>query len=620
MRRGKLPGLKDHLETLRQRGALREIPVPVSTHLEMAELAHRALSGDCAGQALLLQPEEPSGFRVVMNLYSSRERMLELLRASSYQEVAQRLEGLMGAGRTPRTTLRQRLEGLRMLVEIGRYLPKKHRGSVPAQEVVMPQPDLGQLPILQTWPHDGGRFITLPMVITRDPSTGVRNVGMYRMQVMDGQTTGMHWHTHKTGANHFRAYAARGERMPVVVALGGDPLLAYCASAPLPEGMDEWLLAGFLRREPVRLAKAKTCDLNIPAEADIIIEGYVDPAEPLHTEGPFGDHTGYYSLEDQYPRFHITCITHRRDALYPATVVGIPPMEDAHIAEATEQIFKPLLRESLTPELTDLWLPPMGVAHNLAIAAIRATYPGQGERIASLFWGAGQMMFTKYIVCVSSEVQVRNLPSVLEAIATGVKGRGQLLFSRGPMDVLDHAATSMGYGGKLLIDAQQGKSSGRAKLDWREHPQGRTLTVDGKALLHVLRSEAPFTPDALDDLLRASHELLGEYPLCLALVDPSAPTEHPDLLLWVLLGSTSPDRDVIVREHEDGVSLLVDGRAKRPEQSGRPWPNVVCSTQETIERVDQRWPSYLMGQFVESPSRRVKGYEWGEGAHADFGD
>ncbi|PID90574.1 MAG: menaquinone biosynthesis decarboxylase [Bacteroidetes bacterium] len=618
MGRSKELGLRKHLERLEERGGVHEVPVAVSTHLEMAELAHRSLFGERAGQALVLRPEEEADFRVVMNLYSSRERMLEILRASSYEEVAQRIEKLMSEGRTPRPSLKLRLEGLRVLLEINRYLPKPQRGDVPAQEVVMQSPDLGRLPILQTWPYDGGAFITLPMVITRDPDTGVRNVGMYRMQVMDGQTTGMHWHTHKTGANHYRAYAKRGERMPVVVALGGDPLLAYCASAPLPEGMDEWLLAGFLRREPVRLAKAKTCDLDIPAEADIIIEGYVDPSEPLHTEGPFGDHTGFYSLEDEYPLFHVTCITHRKDALYPATVVGVPPMEDAYIAEGTEQIFKPLLQETLSPELKDLWLPPMGVAHNLAIASISHSYPGQGERIASLFWGAGQMMFTKYIVCVSEEISPRDVPSVLGAIATGVKERGHLLFSRGPMDVLDHAASSMGYGGKLLINAQGGTHKSGVQLNWRDHQEGTTLWVDSTPLLHVVRSDAPFTPDHHDRLLAKGRSLLGVVPLCLALVDHNAPIEDPGILLWIVLGSTSPDRDIIVKDHEHGISLLVDGRAKRPEQSGRPWPNVVCSQQTTINRVDEQWASYVLGRFVASPSLKVKGYEWGEGAHADF--
>lgn len=619
--------LSQYIQQARKQGVLSEIDCSCDPHLEMAEVAQRVAKASVAGRVLLFtcptssggngEVGEVNGFPVVMNMYSSRERMLEILRASSYEAVARRLEQLLVEGTKPRYSLRDKLRGAKALLGMARYMPRRYRGYPPCQDVRMDNPSLDKLPILQTWPADGGRFFTLPMVITQHPTTGVRNVGMYRMQVLDGLTTGMHWHTHKTGANHFRAYAERGERMPVCVALGGDPLLAYCATAPLPEGMDEWLLAGFLRRDPVRLVKALTCDLLVPAEADFIIEGYVDPQEEQFLEGPFGDHTGFYSLEDWYPRFHITCISHRREAVYPATVVGVPPMEDAYIAEATEQIFKPLLRMGMTPELEDMWLPPAGVAHNLVVASLRSDYVGQPERVASFFWGAGQMMFTKYVLTVSAGCGPRDLPSLLSAVARNVLSPARLLFSRGPVDVLDHASPQLGYGGKLLIDAQ-GAWDGADALRWARREDGISLWVGEVLLLHAVSNLRRGDTPAPESLARYWAAELGELPRCLALCDCEAPLEQPELLLWILLANSSPDRDVALVELEGAFGVVLDARAKLVEHTGRPWPNVVLASEGTRKLVDARWPEYGLGEFLESPSLALKDYRFSEGAEAVF--
>ena len=313
-------------------------------------------------------------------------------------------------------------------------------------------PTLLDLPILKCWPLDAGRFITLPCVVTRDPDTGARNVGMYRMQVFDGQTTGMHWQLHKVAARHGKRYCETGQRMPVSVFLGGDPVFTFAATAPLPDGLDEFVLAGWLRKKSVELVKCLTNDLQVPAGADMVLEGYVDPAEPLRAEGPFGDHTGYYSPADLYPAFHLTAITHRRDAVYPATIVGMPPMEDFYIGSASVQLFLPIFKMTF-PELVDLALPAEGVFHNLVFVSIKKTYPMQAYKIMHGLWGMGQMMFSKYIVVVDEEVNVHNTSEVLFRLCANTDPQRDALFTKGPADALDHATSQFAAGSKMGLDA-----------------------------------------------------------------------------------------------------------------------------------------------------------------------
>jgi 4-hydroxy-3-polyprenylbenzoate decarboxylase len=331
-------------------------------------------------------------------------------------------------------------------------IPPKVVKDGPCQEVIQREPDLNALPVLTCWPGDAGPFITLPMVFSKDPLKGTRNVGLYRMQIFDQRTTGMHWHLHKVGARHYQRQKETAGRLELAVCLGGDPAMIYAATAPLPDQIDEILFAGFLRKKGVALIKGITVDVEVPANSDIVIEGYVDPAEPLRREGPFGDHTGFYSLADDYPVFHVTCITQKRQPIYPTTIVGRPPMEDAYLGKATERIFLPLLRVTL-PEITDMNLPVHGVFHNLAIIAIKKEYPAHARKVMHALWGLGQMMFTKTLVIVDHDVNVHDLAEVTWIVGNHIDPKRDTVIVEGPVDVLDHAAPTLGFGSKLGIDA-----------------------------------------------------------------------------------------------------------------------------------------------------------------------
>ncbi|MEO8227724.1 MAG: menaquinone biosynthesis decarboxylase, partial [Gemmatimonadota bacterium] len=326
-------------------------------------------------------------------------------------------------------------------------------GRPPCQEIVLRggEVDLDRIPFLTTWPEDGGRYITLPMVITHDPARGIRNVGMYRVQVLSRNTLAMHWQRHKVGAAHWREMAARGERMPVVIALGGDPASIYAGSAPLPPTIDEFIFAGFLRRSPVELARAVSCDLEVPAEAEIVLEGYIDPAEPLVLEGPFGDHTGFYSLADYYPKVHVTTLTMRRNPVYAATLVGKPPMEDYYLGHATERIFLPLLKLTI-PEIVDYHMPAPGIFHNLVFVSIDKQYPGQAQKVMNALWGQGLMSLAKVIVVVDKEIDVRNADEAWWAALNNIDPERDVRFTMGPVDVLDHSSRAFTYGSKMGID------------------------------------------------------------------------------------------------------------------------------------------------------------------------
>ncbi|HHW13338.1 MAG TPA: menaquinone biosynthesis decarboxylase, partial [Firmicutes bacterium] len=395
-------------------------------------------------------------------------RMALALGVERLDEVAEEIRGLLDladlAG--PQSGgLLGKLKALPKLAELANLFPR-HVSSGPCQEVVQDQVDLFRLPVLQCWPGDAGRFITLPLVFTRDPATGRRNVGMYRLQLFDGRTTGMHWHIHKDGAANHRRAEAEGKRLEVAVALGGDPALTYAATAPLPRGVDERLFAGFLRKKPVELVKCKTVDLEVPAEAEIILEGYVDPQE-RRTEGPFGDHTGYYSLADEYPVFHVTAVTHRRDAVYPATIVGRPPMEDAFFGLATERIFLPLLQLQL-PEVVDYHLPVAGVFHNCAIISIRKQFPGHAQKVMHAVWGMGQMMYTKFVIVVDEDVNVHDPYEVVWKAMNHVDPGRDITIVKGPIETLDHAAPLPRYGTKMGVDATRKWAGEGFTREWPE--------------------------------------------------------------------------------------------------------------------------------------------------------
>jgi 4-hydroxy-3-polyprenylbenzoate decarboxylase len=470
------------LERLERDGQLRRITEPLATELEITELADREMKSSGGGQALLIEKPtvngRPSPFPLAINAFGSWRRMALSLGAESVDQAAAELGSLLQA--KPPIGFQETLRLLGKAFDLRHARPKRvqngpckeviHRfdtGPSPAIDTAKhplaspladaatsapPPPTLLNLPILKCWPLDAGRFITLPCVVTRDPDTGERNVGMYRMQIHDDRTTGMHWQLQKVGARHGRRYFASGTRMPVSIFLGGDPVLTFAATAPLPDGLDEFLLAGYLRKESVALVRCETNDLEVPAQADFVIEGYLDPQEPPRLEGPFGDHTGYYTLPEPYPVFHVTAITHRAQAVYPATIVGVPPMEDFYLGSASVKLFLPVFKMNF-PEIVDIALPAEGVFHNLVFVSIRKSYPMQAYKVMHGLWGMGQMMFTKYLVVVDDDVDVHNTSEVLFRLCANTDPQRDSLFTKGPADVLDHATSELAVGTKLGLDA-----------------------------------------------------------------------------------------------------------------------------------------------------------------------
>ncbi|PWU17135.1 MAG: menaquinone biosynthesis decarboxylase [Verrucomicrobia bacterium] len=482
----------DFLSRLEAAGELTRLSQPIATELEITEIANREMKKPGGGKALLIEKPTVNGqissFPLAINTLGSFRRMAMSLGVNSIDEPAAELASLMKA--KPPATFGQAIKLLGTALELRHAKPKLVRTG-PCREVIHKfdppptrtetwppapnwrepstldprPPTISALPIQKCWPLDAGRFLTLPCVVTKDPDTGERNVGLYRMQIYDERTTGMHWQLQKVGARHGRRYYESGTRMPVAVFLGGDPVFTFCATAPLPDGVDEFLLAGYLRKRSVELVKCETNDLEVPADADFVLEGYVDPKEPLREEGPFGDHTGYYSLPEPYPVFHLTAITHRKDAVYPATIVGPPPMEDFYIGSASVKLFLPILKMNF-PELVDLALPAEGVFHNLVFASIKKTYPMQAFKLMHGLWGMGQMMFTKYVVVVDEDVDVHNTSEVLFRLCANTDPQRDIIFTRGPADVLDHATPALAAGTKMGIDATH-KLPGEGQVrDW----------------------------------------------------------------------------------------------------------------------------------------------------------
>jgi 4-hydroxy-3-polyprenylbenzoate decarboxylase len=449
--------LPEYIAAIERLGELVRIDRPVATHLEIAEIADRTMKLPGGGPALLFEhPVLPNGDRAAMpvaiNLFGSRRRMELALGVERLDAIGDRITELLEP-KVPKGFL-GKLAMLPKLAEVAKFPPRTRSGKPPCQAVVQrgDEVDLDTIPFLQTWPGDGGRYLTLPMVITRDPVRGTRNVGMYRVQVQGKRELAMHWQRHKTGAAHWREMAARGETMPVVIALGGDPAAIYSGSAPLPPGIDEFLFAGFLRKEPVELATAVTCDLEVPAEAEIVIEGYIDPAEALVMEGPFGDHTGFYSLADLYPQVHVTALTRKERPVYPATLVGRPPMEDYWLGHATERIFLPLLKLTV-PEIVDYHMPAAGIFHNLVFVSIDKQYPGQAYKVMHALWGQGLMALSKVLVVVDKDVNVQDPDEVWWIALNNIDPKRDTEFARGPVDVLDHSSSRFTFGSKMGIDA-----------------------------------------------------------------------------------------------------------------------------------------------------------------------
>jgi 4-hydroxy-3-polyprenylbenzoate decarboxylase len=592
--------LREFLDALDRAGEIRRIDHEVSPYLEISRITDEESKKPGGGKGLLFERVKNSRFPVATNIFGSFRRVGMALGVDQLDELGERVREYIDFH--PPGNLREAFNVLPMAVEATRFFPRKFRGRTPpCQEVVLTgdQVDLGKLPVLTTWPKDGGPFITLPLVITRSLATGKRNVGMYRLQVFDKNTTGMHWHVHKDGSHYYTEYSRAEQRMPVAVAVGSDPATTYAATAPLPRGVDELMLAGFIRKKPVPIVRGVTVDLDVPAEAEFVLEGYVDPGE-LRREGPFGDHTGYYSLADDYPVFHVTAVTHRRNPVYSATLVGPPPMEDCYLAKATERLFLPML-QAVFPEIMDYWLPWEGVFHNIVVVSIDKAYPGHAQKVMSGLWGQGQMSFCKIIVLVDRDVSPQDPKAVLGALVRNLDLTTDLTFSKGILDVLDHSSPHANFGNKLGIDLTR-RDPGEPP---REPAGAPNPPPDAETLDRILRESVPGALGGrplLADLVEKAEkegsegtpvrflairvekaadrggaeiteavfaaEALRPFSVIL-LYDPEIDLGDGSKLLWKLFNNVDPGRDLRI---EGGRAVIDAGRKGPMDGHTREWP------------------------------------------------
>ena len=647
------------IDTLEKEGELLRIKTFVDPKLEMAEITDRMSKQPGGGKALLF---ENSGydFPVLMNAYGSERRMCLALGVQHLDDVAKEIENLFKLLSAPKEGILDKLKMLPKLNQFASWMPTVKNGKGECQEIVMREPDITKLPVITCWPKDGGPFVTLPVIHTKDPNTGIRNVGMYRMQVFEPTLTGMHWHKHKVSAKHFNEYKKLNKRMPVAVALGGDPVYAYSATAPLPENVDEYMLAGFLRKKKVELVKCITQpEIEVPADADFIIEGYVEPGGEMIWEGPFGDHTGYYSLPDWYPRFHITAITHKKNPVYPATIVGIPPQEDAWLGKATERIFLAPIKMTLIPEIVDMDMPVEGVFHNLVIAKIKKDYAGQGQKVMNAMWGAGQMMFNKILVLASpnpsgggaseESLQITDYLKLAQTVFKNLNPATDIYFSQGPMDVLDHSCSKLGFGGKMCID-------GTFKHDEE---------VDGSYELIINNEQLKIDPllkEKFTEIEAINSSLLAKQIPCLIVsvkknrkghikelheqicsltgiagvkmilyVEHTVDANDLPTALWRFCNNLDPKRDSHIskqpassfnpdsyRDQTSNYTACIgfDGTRKTKELDdfNRDWPNIIVADDATITAVDAKWNELNIGKFIPSPSLKFKDQMYGEEA------
>ncbi len=613
--------LDKHNELIR----IKEFVDPV---LEITEITDRFSKLNDGGKALIFE-NTGTEFPVLINSLGSIKRICMALGVTDLDDIGKDIEHLFHKLVSPKQGFFEKLQLLPKLRQISSWMPASVSGKGKCQQVVMKKPDLYKLPILKCWPADGGRFITFPLVHTTDPVTKIRNVGMYRMQVFKPDLTAMHWHRHKVGARHFKEYKKLSKKMPIAVAIGGDPVYTYAATAPVPDNFDEYMLAGFLRKKKVELVKCLTQDIEVPADADFIIEGYVDPNEDFIWEGPFGDHTGFYSLADWFPKFHVTCISHRKDAIYPTTIVGIPPQEDAYIAKATERIFLAPIRLTILPELIDMEIPAAGVAHNLTVVKINKTFPGQALKVMNALWGAGQMMFNKTLLVVDSDVDIHNYTELAKVVTENTVSARDIHFSMGPLDILDHSATKMAYGGKMCIDATKKYPE---ELTINEHNQKKnTFTVDVKSILKVHREIQNINTSLLNKNISVAFIAINKTENLkvkdfitklfntsdlknvkfLVVVDKEINVNDIMTSTWIAANNIDPGRDVFVLSSPDSSVLsqvVIDGTRKtfKNDNFQRDWPNIITSEESTIEKIDKNWDKYKLGEFIESPSGKFK--------------
>lgn len=632
--------LEQFVDALEKAGELIRIKEYVDPKLEITEITDR-ISKSNYNKALLFE-NTGYDFPVLINSMGSYKRMCMALGVKELDDISKEIETLFKSIAGPKEGILDKLKMLPMLGQISSWMPKIISGKGECQDIVLKDPDITKLPVMTCWPEDGGPFITLPVINTKDPVTGIRNVGMYRMQVFGPKLTGMHWHKHKVSASHFNEYKKLGKKMPVAVVLGGDPVYTYAATAPLPPNIDEYMLAGFLRKKKVELVKCVTLtkesygqDMHVPADADFVIEGYVDPSDELIWEGPFGDHTGYYSLADWYPKFHITCITHKRNAIYPSTIVGIPPQEDAWIGKATERIFLSPIKMSMIPEILDMELPIEGVFHNLTIVKIKKEYAGQAQKVMNAMWGAGQMMFNKILIVVDEKINIQNYIDVARAISEHVDPANDFYFSQGPMDVLDHSCSKFAFGGKMCVDAT-------TKLP--EEITGSKFKVQSLKLDEKnLKSKFPEITSIYDGLLqrdisilfvsvkknrknhiRELNEQLFSLPdfsniKIIVYVEHTVDSTDVADVVWRFANNIDAKRDsyVVAAKNENDISHIgLDGTRKTKELDNflRDWPNILCSNESTIKAIDNKWEKLNLGLLIKSPSLKYRNQVYEGGA------
>jgi 4-hydroxy-3-polyprenylbenzoate decarboxylase len=647
--------LQEFIEVLEKENELFRIKEYVNPHLEIAEITDRISKSKDGGKALLFE-NTGYDFPVLMNGYGSDKRMCLALGVNDLNDVAKDIGNLFHLLSSPKENLLDKLKLLPKLGQFAGWMPKVISGRGACQQVIMQDPDITKLPVITCWPKDGGPFVTLPIIHTKDPNNNSRNVGMYRMQVFGPKLTGMHWHKHKVSAKHFNEYKKLNKRMPVAVALGGDPVYAYAATAPLPENVDEYMLAGFLRKKKVELVKCiSQPDVEVPADADFIIEGYVDPSDELIWEGPFGDHTGYYSLPDWYPKFHITAITHKKNAVYPATIVGIPPQEDAWLGKATERIFLAPIKMTLVPEIVDMEMPVEGVFHNLVIAKIQKDYAGQGQKVMNAMWGAGQMMFNKILVVTASpgasggrDFEVFPITDYLRLakdVFTNLNPDTDIYFSQGPMDVLDHSCSKMGFGGKMCIDGTFKYDEEKDDFFLNDKPLFSSETADEllktfpeikKINFSLITQEIPCLIISVEKNrkhhIKELHEEIGilqtiEGIKMILYVEHTVDANDLPVALWRFCNNLDPKRDhFIIKKQSTSqpdkyiACIGFDGTLKTKEFDDfyRDWPNIIIADDKTIASVDAKWDRLGLGIFIPSPSLKFKGQMYGEEAVANI--
>lgn len=562
----KFKDLQEFVQALEARGELKYIDAEVSAELEITEIADR-ISKEY-GPALLFRNVKSSKYPVLINAMGTYERMSLGLGAEKLDDIGKEIGEYLDLGNY--LSLKKLIKRIPKFLRLLYVFPRRSRGRGECQQVIEKDVDLDTLPVLKCWPEDAGRFFTLPLIFTKHLKSKQQNVGMYRMQIMDKSSTGMHWHKHKDGSEIFKEYKEAGKKMPVSVALGCDPSITYSATAPLPKMLDEMMLAGWIRRARVKMVKCISNDIYVPANAEIVLEGYVDPEEDLVLEGPFGDHTGYYSLADYYPKFHVTCITHKKNAIYPTTIVGKPPMEDCYMAKATERLFLSVLKLQM-PELIDLNLPLEGVFHNCAILSIKDKYPGCAHKIMNSVWGMGQMMYTKLIVVVDEKVDVQNLAQVQEAVLKNVRAETSLFVSEGPLDALDHSSNKAMFGSRLGVDATEPLVKKESR-------------VTNSYQILLVNKEKPW--QGRDDIEWA---MKGNDHKFYIAVDHEVDPEDLSTVMWKVFNNIDAKRDVIISDEKVGIDAT---KKWKEEGLTRDWPNDIVMSDDIKELVDRRWGEY----------------------------